>query len=267
MNAAALHASDMFLAVTAHDALPSPPLPPMLPHVEGTKLEWFPSFAKLARRVLVESSAAVQQGHDVGLFIPHVPIPAWPTNWALAKTIPASSCKAMYGCATVLVQGLPIAAYSPGVANLLACADPASMPLGEVPTALVGRTVRVGLSLADLARGRADVEIDQALSLGLRAAFRAVAKPSVDAISRRIVASWARWGWTREPTADAVQLVTSVLDKQARTWLKKGVGKLVPAAKSAIGRRLVADAPPAVDPAAIYDDGMLDAIPRLQGAP
>ncbi len=263
LSAAVLHADDAFLAVTIHDSSP-PAAPPVLPHVEGSMLGYSFVFAKLAPRVLVESSCAVQQGHDCGLGIPHVPIPPLPPNPMLVKTIAASSCKAMFGSARVLVQGRPVAAYSPVIANLLACADPMSLAVGEVPTALLGRTVRVGLTPGDLARGQSDVKIDQLLSVGLRAAFRAVAKGSVDAIGRRIVASWARWRFTPEPSVEAARLISALIDKQARLWIKKAVGKLLPTTVAGIEQHLPA---PAVDAAAIYDDGVLDGVPLLTGAP
>lgn len=163
-----LNANDWYVALSVHNSMP-PALPPVLPHVEGCVLSYGAMFAKTAPTVLLQGKPAVQSGHDVGAFIPHVCVPPVPPNPLLAGHIALSSCKVMFGKSRVLVGGQPAGWFLPMDAMLQVCADPVPLPIGIVPSVFT-TTVKYGFSESDLRTGYADIALDIATSQMLRRA-------------------------------------------------------------------------------------------------
>lgn len=278
-----LTSSDWYAATTMHASAP-PAAPGMLPHIEGAVLNYSVSFRKIADRVLINGSPAVQLGHDVGFMIPHVPVPPIPPNPVLPATIAFSSCKAMFGKSSVMVAGTPAAWWLPGVAMLHVCSDPFPLPVGLSPTAPFS-TVRFGFSWSDLLRGYADITIDQALSFALRSArdvgqrrfgadpdmmiksvpghYRQFIERITFQLSRKVSGTvWKIAGLANDGA------ISAFLDKGIRTFVKKAIGKAVPTSTRKIEKLFDGDdAPPppeaAATPEIVFDDGMLDDAPLL----
>lgn len=289
MDVFSLNEFDVYVAVSPHEELAPPPMPPYLPHVEGATLRWGGFFAKVSPNVFLQGAAAIQLGHDVGGFVPHCPIPPVPPNLKLPAIMALSSCKALFGKSRVLLNGTPAAWHLPVVANLHVCADPLPLPLGVCPSVL-STTVKYGFSWDDLVLGYADIHLDQSLSFALREAkaigartrdadFVAKATSSyydefVETLAKKLQSSWTRTTWpSSRLAAPSLEVLKHFLDKGGRAWLKKLVGKTIPKARGGEALELLGDGdaapepPPPVqsDPSEMFEDGLIDEIPLLGG--
>ena len=287
MNVFSLNADDIFVALTSHKALAPPPLvlPPLLPHAETCTLGWGGVFAKTSPNVFVQGASAIQLGHDVGAWIPHVPIPPVPPNTMLPAHMAFSSCKALFGKSRVLLNGTPAAWHLPGVAMLQMCADPLPMPVGVCPKVL-WRTVKFGFAWDDLLLGYADIAADVALSKLLQESKTIGAKKwdvdvllqpvksryesFVERVASRVRSTWYS-GIRRRLWPAEVKTIEHFIDKGGRGWLKKLCGKAVPKSRGGGSLDLLdarePEPPPAEhhDPSLMFEDGALDEIPLLEG--
>jgi hypothetical protein len=155
-----LRGNNLNVAVTIHKAWcpPPPPAPPVpMPYLEGlgVPLRWSWLTRKIAENVLIQGSGAVQLGHDVGHFNPHVSVP----NMLMIVNTIFSKCKVMFGKHTVLIGGQQAGFWSPGIAMFQVCMEPVSLPMGYTTTA-PWTTVTYGFSVGDLVAGWCRVAID-----------------------------------------------------------------------------------------------------------
>lgn len=101
-------------------------------------MAWAPGRAagthRLAARVLHRGAAIVQQGHDLGPGLVHVPAP--PDPFAATQHALGSRRTVVAGSARVRVGGRPIGLVQAvgGVAPMSCCAEPVDLPVGDAPT-------------------------------------------------------------------------------------------------------------------------------------
>lgn len=114
-------------------------------------MAWAPGAAagthRLAARVLHRGAAIVQQGHDVGPGVVHVPAAADPV--AAAKHTLGSRRAVTVGFARVRVGGVAVGLVRlvGGNAPMSCCAEPVDLPIGDAPTNRLN-AVCVGSALA-----------------------------------------------------------------------------------------------------------------------
>jgi hypothetical protein len=143
---------------TVHKAA-APPIPPaILPGlVEGPMPMGNPLAAfvhKKAATVLVDGTPGVNQGHDVGYFVPHF---ALPMNAMCAINTLFSKHKVMFPVSSVQLKGSPAGTYVAFLFGLICC-DPVSLPGGVV--LLFKCTVWTSPSLMDFVKGTLYIAID-----------------------------------------------------------------------------------------------------------
>lgn len=158
MFALVYHADYTQLAVsifTMHDQfIPPPPPAPPLPAVPGVlegpvSLGWPPGFLshKKAPTVLVDGDAGIQQGHDVGMLIPHL---AAPPNSLMAAHTLLSKHKIMFPVSSVQLEGKPVGTNLLGFMDLICC-NPISLACGA--TVVLKCTVQTNATLMDFVKG------------------------------------------------------------------------------------------------------------------
>lgn len=112
-------------------------------------MAWAPGSAagthRLAARVLHRGAAIVQEGHDVGPGVVHVPAVADPV--AAAKHTVGSRRAVTVGFARVRVGGVAVGLVG-GTAAMSCCAEPVDLPIGDAPTNRLN-AVCVGSALVD----------------------------------------------------------------------------------------------------------------------
>lgn len=148
---------------TMHDQFIPPPPPVPLPGVPGVfegmvHLGWPAGFLshKKAPTVLVDGYPGLQQGHDVGMLIPHV---AAPPNSLMAVHMLLSKHKLMFPVSSVLLEGKPVGTNLLGFLDLICC-NPVSLPTGG--TVVIKCTVQTSASLGDILKGLFYIAVEAA---------------------------------------------------------------------------------------------------------
>jgi hypothetical protein len=144
-------------------APPAPLLKAMPGIIEGPAfMGWPPGFFvhKKANTVLVDGTPGIQQGHDVGPLILHVPAPI---NVLMAVHMLFSKHKVMIPVSSVEMEGKPVGTYFCALFLGLNCASPFSLPAGILVR--TKNTVVTNASLADMLKGVAYIALDIALDL------------------------------------------------------------------------------------------------------
>jgi hypothetical protein len=143
-------------------------------YIEGpSTIRWVNQLQhKLAGDVEFDGWNVAQEGHDVGMLIPHIPAVPDPIGAMLA--VGFSKYKISFSASTVKVDGKPVGTYFPVIAPPLYCFSPVSMP-AVIPTVhnIVPWpcTVRVGMTAGDFGAGWFSVASDQALDLFFNIVF------------------------------------------------------------------------------------------------
>jgi hypothetical protein len=165
-----LRESDWFLALDIHDGIaflgPQSMPPPagkgpqeakIWPHIVGAKLCWVTDNGPLpftgfpSKNVFINDKKAINVGHDIGFFIPHIWIPMvngkmdGTLNLLVPLSILLSSCTAFMGCGSVLVNDKPVGI---GPIPIMTCDDPIPLPLGGFVNCT--GNVKCGVSLSDI---------------------------------------------------------------------------------------------------------------------
>jgi hypothetical protein len=156
------------LLPSIHMAIWVPPPPPpaaAYPHVEiPVPLGWFGGVLgghKLTSNIFHQFQKIAQDGHDCGPGITHL---TWPPHDPLLLVIIAlSKRKCMFGASTVVMNGIPCGVIDlTGLAPMLMCADPVSLPVQWAPTNMTN-TVYVGTTLGDLIGGWVGIAVTMAI--------------------------------------------------------------------------------------------------------
>ncbi len=163
-----LHGGYLQIAISAftmhNQSIPVVPAAPNVPGIIET-----PGFmaapggflgAKLARTVFFDGSPAVQEGHDIGFFIPHI---AAPLNILMAVHTLLSKHKVFFPVSSVQIEGKPMGVYALLFIPGEICANPVSLPTGVV--LLFKGTILSSISLADIAAGLWTLAKDVALDM------------------------------------------------------------------------------------------------------
>jgi hypothetical protein len=155
--------------VDFHDGIPppGPVIVPKMPHFVIATLKWaLPISSPTTKTFGPFGMAFMQQGTDIGNFIPHVS-----ANYLLPLVIATSGSKSHFGASTVKAEGTPMAAAIGVVFNLnLNCSGAARPPM---PTGIViaPNSVCVGLTLGDILGGLFAMAADLALQYALNRIF------------------------------------------------------------------------------------------------
>lgn len=155
--------------VDPHDGIPPPgPVPvPNMPHFVAAMLKWaMPSTSKPTPTVIGPLGPLMQQGTDIGNFIPHLAV-----DYLAVMFTAGSGSKSEFGASTVLAQGNPTAAAVLLVLNLnLNCCGATCPPL---PSGFViaPNTVSVGMTLGDILGGLLAGATDCLIQFGLNRLF------------------------------------------------------------------------------------------------
>ncbi len=149
---------------------PPPPVPVIIPHAVAAPSLVLILGAKFLPTVLCQGTPTMLRGTDIGMGIPHAPIP--PGANPLAFLIPLNSgSKSMFGSSSVLTSQGPVALAAGSTFNL-------NFNCGDVPFAarfsglvLAPNTVLANMTLADLISGclfaALDEWISQLMNLGV----------------------------------------------------------------------------------------------------
>ena len=256
----------VFSGVTRHNQLcpPVPMAPNMWGLVEGpVPLGWPPGFLshKKASTVLVDGHPGIQQGHDVGYFIPHF---ALPMNALCGVNTLLSKHKVMIPVSRVLLQGSPAGTYLWHSFGLI-CSNPVSLPTG-ICLYEAKCTVYTGLQLLDLIKALGYIALDIMVDLFWNRFFKGTwsgsgkpkpgFKPKVN-LSRfqdneaadRILRTFSKW----RPKADLVallrargaglvtrymlpQLGNKVIDHVVKSWAVGPLATGLPRGQAKIGK-------------------------------
>jgi hypothetical protein len=157
------------VGVDFHDGIPppGPVMVPKIPHFTVATLKWLlPTSAPTPKVQGPFGFSLMQQGTDIGNFIPHVA-----ANYLLPLVIATSGSKSHFGASTVQSEGKPTAAALLIAVNPnLNCSGPAMPPL---PSGFViaPNTVLVGMTLGDIIGGIFSMAVDCAIQFGLNRLF------------------------------------------------------------------------------------------------
>lgn len=157
------------LGCDMHDTIP-PPGPvvvPAVPHFAAATLRWLMPTHKKADTISTMGFSPMQQGTDIGNFIPHISAP----HYLLPLVIALSGSKSHFGVASVHMQGQPVAVALLVVLNLnLNCSGATCPPL---PTGVViaPNTVVSSMTLGDFLGGLFAMVVDAAIQFGLNRLF------------------------------------------------------------------------------------------------
>eukprot|EP01035_Chromulina_nebulosa_P062950 gene62950-86101_t len=172
----------MMVGCDFHDALAIPPLvlPPNLPHVvfHPLGIATFTSQQTDMPKVIQAGNRPVmQRGTDIGMGVPHVPIPPVPLNVLFPLHMISSGSISEFGAFTVLMQNKPVATAFPMVyATMnLNCQGPSTIPFPsttDVVIAFPNSAVFAGMSPADILASLLALAMDVALQTALNLAWK-----------------------------------------------------------------------------------------------
>ena len=117
---------------------------------------------KVSRKVHFDGGPAIQQGHDAGYLIPHIPPIAAIPNVMLLIHMAVSKHKVMFPATRVLLEGKPMGMYF-GLFLGSICSNPVSLPTGFLIK--LSGTVVHQMSLADFILGLAMMLVDVVLDV------------------------------------------------------------------------------------------------------
>ncbi len=154
--------------VDFHDGVP-PPGPvvvPKMPHFVAAMMKWAMPTSKPTLTVLGPLGPLMQQGTDIGNFIPHIAV-----EYLAVLYTATSGSKSEFGASTVLSQKKPTAAAVLLVVNMNLNCSGAAMP--PVPSGFViaPNTVSVGMTLGDILGGVFAMATDSLIQFGLNKLF------------------------------------------------------------------------------------------------
>lgn len=134
--------------------------------IEGCTQYWPPGTwihqNKLAATVKHRYLPLVQQGHNIGMLMPHVTVPLWANPWYV-KIYSFSGCKVVFGVARVKAEKSPIGcAGAMPFLPMLTCGEPVSLPTA-IPVTSWRNSVLVKMSGWDLLAGFATILISMAV--------------------------------------------------------------------------------------------------------
>jgi hypothetical protein len=165
----------MVISMTVHETLLAGPATPTLE--APAPMFWPPGFAlgcnKMTTRVVHRKKTLAQQGHDIGVALPHVSVPPDPLN-VVATAL--SGRKVNFGSTKVLLEKQPagagmLTAWPP--TPMTACSVPFGLPTGCAPFARLN-TVVFGMSQSDYVLGWADIAATIVVGMVAGAAGKAV---------------------------------------------------------------------------------------------
>ena len=117
---------------------------------------------KVAHKVHFDGGPAVQQGHDAGYLIPHIPVVTSVPNLMLLVHMAVSKHKVMFPAMNVLVDGKPMGMYFGFFLGAI-CSNPVSLPTG-VLIKLSGTVVH-DMTLTDFLWGLAMLVVDTVIDI------------------------------------------------------------------------------------------------------
>jgi hypothetical protein len=159
MPGVAVHThSDPMIGVDLHDEAAPPGTPaPCVPHVVAGLLctpPWGLKTGKPNPKVWATGGMVVSQGSDMGVFIPHIPVPAAPANLLAPLMNATSGSKSNFGVHKNRAPQGALAAASGGTVGLnLNCGGSASPPMLSGAVLALFQTVKQGFTLGDVLAG------------------------------------------------------------------------------------------------------------------
>jgi len=117
---------------------------------------------KVATTVRFDGGDAVQQGHDAGYLIPHIPPLAAVPNLMLIVHMATSKHKVMFPATHVLVQKKPMGMYAGRFLGAI-CSNPITLPTGFLIK--LSGTVVHDMALEDLIMGMALLLVDMVIDI------------------------------------------------------------------------------------------------------
>lgn len=211
-----VNADAYFMGLTPHFAQ-YPPAPPVIqPHGEMHVMSKGWLLGAVAAGVWVDGAPAVQLGHDVGAFIPHVSAP----NPLLAAHYLFSGCKVNFSKTTVLAGGKPAGMWVPLVGMFQLCADPVPIPTG-VDVSALWTTVKYGSSWGDIAVGQVRCAVDATINLAAAAIVGPMANKLATRHAMRMLAKTA----PKKAVAKAEEGVVKLIEKPLVWLMDKLPGK------------------------------------------
>jgi hypothetical protein len=161
-----------------------PPVPPLVPvpakfwlNPAGARVCWVTDKSETgwgtgtpSKNVFINGKKAIMRGHDIGFFIPHLPIPGMNaagsgTDLLMWLTISLSMAKFTLGAGSVFVNGKPMAV---GPWPVIICGQPIPWPTGGVESWC---DVKAGVSAADWVTAGIEYAIDVAIALIMNKIF------------------------------------------------------------------------------------------------
>src|SRR6185369_13023795 len=117
---------------------------------------------KVSKTVHFDGGPAIQQGHDAGYLIPHIPVIAAVPNLMLVIHMAVSKHKVMFPATRVLVDGKPMGMYAGKFLGSI-CSNPVSLPTGYLVK--FSGTVVHDMTLEDFILGMALLLVDLVLDI------------------------------------------------------------------------------------------------------
>lgn len=192
---AVLTHADMMMGVDCHDEVAPPGSPaPAVTHIVAGLL-WSPPWGigsgKPNPTVWASGRMVLSQGSDMGLFIPHIPVPAAPANLLVPLLNAASGSKSNFGVQKNRAGQGPLAAACAGQTGLnLNCGGSTTPPGLSGAVLALFQTVQQGFTWGDLIAGALRVVADAYLQHGLNALLNE-GSPFVQWMAWRVVGPMA----------------------------------------------------------------------------